>query len=138
MPIDFGDMTSEQLRAIDLHIQETVRRASEKPWYHLNLSQLVTVSVVIFGAVVSIGWFQRDLEMLKVWRSEITVRIAEIDARGTAAGRSDIGVLKTLVQQHESRLAKVEDARERLLVIENKIDTVVISQKKLEDRLAPP
>lgn len=128
MPLHDLNMTAEQLRHLDGHIAETVaqavERASRRPWWQLNLSQLVTVSVVIFGAVVSLGWYQHDLEMLKTWRVEMTTKVNEIDGKGTAAGRSDISVMKQVISQHETRLLKVEDVREKLGVIEEKINNL--------------
>lgn len=136
MPLTDLNMTEEQLKVLDAHIVQSVKAASKRSFWDLNAAQAFTVAVVLFGAVVSIGWFQRDLDMLKLFKTEISVRVDSIDSKGTVAGRSDISVMKQVVQQHETRLSKVEDARERLLVIENKLDTLTSMQKEMRDKIA--
>lgn len=130
-------MTPDQIAAhVEAHVDRKLDEAKPK-WYHLTLTQLITILTVLMGGAVSLGWYQSRLVAVETSVPTLTQRVALIDTNGTIASQRSIALDHQLLMSHEQRLQRIEDVGAQLAVIREQISRVREDIQTLKETRKP-
>ena len=122
------------------HIEECIKTelGKRQSFWRLNLSQTITIVLVLLAGV-SI-WFgtQARLSNVEVTSKANTERIYMVDTTGTQFSRHTIAMEQQQISAHEQRLQKLEDVSVKLAVMQSVIDQIQKDVQELKAEVKHP